>query len=185
MSEENADLGAETAAFGAADPALSEQTYRELRLLARAQLRRQLKTGGTLNTTALVHEAYLKLGEGQHSWASPTHFYATMAKVMRHILIDAARRRARPKHGAGRPPVAMQELKVELTDASSEIVDLLAIDAALRELGKLEPRLERVAEMRFFGGLEVADVAEVLGVSTPTVKRDTAAARAFIAAELK
>ncbi len=164
---------------------LSKELYHELKTLARAELRKQARRGNaTLNTTALVHEAYLKLGDLSHQWASSHHFYATMAKVMRHILIDAARRRVRPKHGAGQAPVSIDGLLIEPAALGSEVTDLLSLDQALSELGRLDPRLEQVVEMRFFGGMSIADVAAVLRISEPTVKRDTQTARAFLAAQL-
>ncbi|MEN1729415.1 MAG: ECF-type sigma factor [Pseudomonadota bacterium] len=164
---------------------LSAALYLQLKTLARAQLRKQARSpAATLNTTALVHEAYLKLGDLIHHWDSDRHFYATMAKVMRHILIDAARRRARTKHGADQKKLSLEGLVIEPAAIDSEVSDLLALDAALNELGQMDERLERVIEMRYFGGMSVAEVAELLNVSEPTIKRDTRTARAFLASQL-
>ena len=164
---------------------LSDDIYGQLKTLARAQLRRGGRNpAATMNTTALVHEAYLKLGDLTHHWESEHHFYATMAKVMRHILIDEARRRARLKHGSNQPKVSLDHLLSEPAALDAEVFDLLALDQAMKDLGAMDERLERVFEMRYFGGMSVAETAAVLGVSNPTIKRDTRTARAFLAAQL-
>ena len=169
----------------ASELGLSEALYLQLKTLARAQLRKQARhPAATLNTTALVHEAYLKLGDFTHHWESDRHFYATMAKVMRHILIDAARRRARLKHGSDQAKLSLEGLVIEPAVIDTEVCDLLALDSAMNELGQMDGRLERVFEMRFFGGMSIAEVASQLGVSEPTVKRDTRTARAFLSAQL-
>jgi len=126
----------------------------------------------------------LKLDDLNRNWSSDHHFYATMAKVMRHILVDAARRRARPKHGSGQANLSLEGLLIEPSELASEISDMLSLDRALKELGELDPRLEQVIEMRFFGGMSISDVAAMLGISEPTVKRDSKTARAFLAAQL-
>lgn len=160
---------------------LTPEIYAELRTIAHAQLRGQ-RTDATLSTTALVHEAYLRIGERRTLWNDQHHFYATMAKIMRQVAVDLARRKSALKRDGG--------IRVDLDDLDrgqiewSEISDLIAIDIALEKLGALEPRLEQVMEMRFFAGMAVTEVAAVLGLSEPTVKRDTRTARAFLGSEL-
>lgn len=150
--------------------------YDELRVLARSQLRR-LRPGQTLDTTALVHEAYLKLADADARWDSRRHFFATAAKVMRHLLVDAARRGAAAKRGG-------DALHLELRDddaiLSEEAETVLAIDQALAELAEGLPRLAQVVECRFFGGLTEAETAEVLGVTDRTIRRDWVKARAWL-----
>lgn len=160
---------------------LAPEIYQELRVIARAQLRSQRKNA-TLNTTALVNEAYLKVGGKRRHWQDRKHFYATMAKVMRQVVIDLARRHGAAKRDGG-VRLSLDELdRGELR--WQELSELIAIDAALRKLGELDPNLEQVLELRFFAGMSVADVAEVMQRSAPTVKRDFRAARAFLASEL-
>ncbi len=160
---------------------LSAEVYRELRVIARAQLRSR-RGDATLNTTALVSEAYVKLGARRRQWQDRKHFFATMARVMRQVAIDIARKQNAGKRDGGHR-VSLERLEQGLIEWR-EIADLIAIDAALTRLGQLDARLERVLELRFFAGLSVADVAETLGVSEPTVKRDLRAARAFLTSEL-
>lgn len=160
---------------------LSPAIYRELRIIAHAQLRSQ--KDNTLNTTALINEAYLKLGDRQRLWRDRKHYYATMAKVMRQVTVDFARKRNAKKRPQG-IRVDLDQLEhgcIEL----SEISDLVAIDVAMAKLGELDKRLEQVMELRFFGGMSVAEVANLMDCSAPTVKRDTRAARAFLASELE
>lgn len=150
--------------------------YDELRLLARSQLKR-LRPGETLNTTALVHEAYLKLADSVPRWQSRRHFFATAAKVMRHLLVDAARRNAAAKRAGGAQRVPLRDDDAVL---AQEAETVLAIDQALSELAEHLPRLARVVECRFFAGLTEAETAEALGVSDRTVRRDWLRARAFM-----
>ena len=151
--------------------------HEDLRRIARAELARH-RRGETLNTQALVNEAYLKLfgQSGGGDYASRKHFFATAARAMRQIVIDYARARVAECRGAGAEHVSLP------IDAQAE--QLVGIDAALSKLEALDPRLAEVVELRFFAGLEVEQVAELLGVSTPTVKRDTRTAKAFLAREL-
>ncbi len=160
---------------------LSADVYRELRAIAHAQLRSR-RPDATLNTTALINEAYVKLGARQRLWQDRKHFYATMARVMRQVTIDLARKQHAGKRDGGNR-VSLDRLEQGRIEWR-EIPDLIAIDAALTRLGQLDERLEQVLELRFFAGLSVADVADMLGVSKPTVKRDMRAARAFLASEL-
>jgi RNA polymerase sigma factor (TIGR02999 family) len=151
--------------------------YDELRILARRQLRR---AGGspTLVTTALIHEAYLKLVQRSRAHVEDrNHFFALAAKAMRHILVDHARRRGTLKRGEAGDVTLPDELP---SAAAAEAGEIVAIDRALERLEALDPRLGRIVEMRFFGGMSVEETAEALAVSPRTVKRDWQKARAFL-----
>ncbi|MEM8998411.1 MAG: ECF-type sigma factor [Acidobacteriota bacterium] len=154
--------------------------YDEMRSLARSQLRR-LRSGGAIDTTELVHEAYLKLSGVDPAWESRRHFFATAAKVMRHLLTDAARRATAEKRGGDAVHLPLLE-----ADANTrrEADTFLAIDGALRSLAVDVPRLAEVVELRFFAGLSEEEAAEVLGTSTRTVRRDWVKARAWLHREL-
>jgi RNA polymerase sigma factor (TIGR02999 family) len=150
--------------------------YRELRAIAHRQLGRV--DGGTLATTALVNEAYLKLvDQSRAGWRDRAHFLAVASLAMRHILVDRARARRRVKRGGERVRVMLNEEHIGV-DAQPEA--LLQIDEALTALAELEPRLARVVEYRFFGGLTEAQTAEALGVTDRTVQRDWAKARLLL-----
>jgi RNA polymerase sigma factor (TIGR02999 family) len=158
--------------------------YQELHALARRQLGR-FRPGATLNTTALVHEAYLKLVDGRRAtFHDRKHFFTVAALAMRQIVVDHARRRAAGKRGGGAAHTLLDEVDGSAVPVDGQATALLALDAALTRLGGLDDRLVRVVELRFFGGLSVEEVAEVLEISTATVKRDTRAARAFLAREV-
>lgn len=163
--------------------------YPELRRLAHRQLGR-LRPGQTLATTALVSEAWLKLTDhAPRSSADRRHFLATAALAMRQILVDYARQRQAKKRGDGERPLRLEEdfgdgVSVEIAAGEAQAADLLALDRALERLAEADPRLARIVELRFFGGLSVDEVAAEIGVSTPTVKRDTRLARAFLKREL-
>jgi RNA polymerase sigma factor (TIGR02999 family) len=151
--------------------------YEELRRIAHRQLGRE-RAGHTLDTTALVHEAYLKLvDQTQVQWVDRSHFLAVAAQAMRRILVDYARRYASDKRG-GAP------MRVSLTDATivaEQRADLLlALDEALIDLAKMDERLSRVVECRFFGGLTEEETAEVLGVTARTVRRDWTKAKGWL-----
>jgi RNA polymerase sigma-70 factor (ECF subfamily) len=155
----------------------------ELRRLARYYMLDE-RAGHTLQPTALVHEAYLKMAGYQNlSWKSRSHFIGVAAGLMRQILIDSARRHRAVKRGRLYEQVSLEEhrdfISVEYP------VDLLALDEALQRLEKMNPRQSRIVELRYFGGLSVEETAEVLGVSPITVKRDWATARAWLRSELK
>ena len=162
-------------------PRIPEDIYAQLRRMAARELGR---VGGrrTLNPTALVNEAWLKLARGDARWENRQHFVATMARVMRHVLIDYARERGAQRRGGDAVHVTLEG--VDIDDLGSEAVDLLAIDRAVQRLGEMDARLEQVVELRFFAGLSLSEIAEAVGISEPTVKRDLRSARAFIAAEL-
>jgi len=156
--------------------------YSELRQIAARFMRRE-RVDHTLQTTALVHEAYLKLVEQTPaSWQNRAHFFAIAAQVMRHILIDHARGHGREKRGGGQTVIQLDEGLVFSPEQSSE---LLEVDAALQRLAELDPRQGKIVELRFFGGLTVDETAAVLGISPKTVKRDWSVAKAWLHGELR
>jgi len=161
---------------------LLPRVYRELKRLARRRVHG--REGETLQTTALVHEAYLRLvGMHEVSWQDRAHFYAVSARVMRGILVDAARaRRARKRGGSPRGSGAFAPVDIEqVPDMTSGRADeVLAVHEALELLAELSPRQARVVEMRFFVGLSVEEVAEVLKVSPQSVMRDWRLAKAWL-----
>ena len=152
-------------------------TYQDLRRLARAQLARR-RPGDTLVTTALVHEVYLKLAERSSlSLVDRQHFLSLAARAMRQIIVDHVRHKGAAKRGAG------DQGNLSVTDAASPpavTVDILALDAALDELALLSPRQARVVELRFFAGLEFEEIAQLLGISSRTAKREWQHARLFL-----
>ncbi|MCP4205150.1 MAG: sigma-70 family RNA polymerase sigma factor [bacterium] len=155
--------------------------YRELRAMAHRQLARRVP-GDSLVTTALVHEAYLKLVDrSRAAFNDRGHFFAVAARAMRQILVDQARKRTSKKRGGRERKVTLEEGKVPLRERAAEV---LALDEALARLEKIEPRLGQVVELRFFGGLSVEEAAEALAVSARTVKRDWRRARIFLHREL-
>ena len=156
---------------------LTPLVYDELRRIAHSYMQRE-RNGHTLETTALVNEAYLRLaGQQGLEWQSRTHFFAVTAQVMRHILIDHARRRHYAKHGGELKQVALEEASLM---SHSRAAELVALDEALDELAKLDPRKSRVVELRYFGGLSLEETADVLAVSPMTVRRDWRAAKAWL-----
>lgn len=160
---------------------LFARVYGELRELAHWV--RRGRAGETLSTTVLVHEAYLKLVPGSGlEVRDRAHFFAVAARAMRQVLVDSARREMADKRGGGVPLVT---LDAAAAAAPLRPERLLALDAALTRLGELDERQAHVVEYRFFAGLSVEETAEVLGVSTPTVKRDWQVARAWILTELE
>jgi RNA polymerase sigma-70 factor (ECF subfamily) len=166
----------------AAQEKLVPLVYDQLKRLARRYMRRE-RAGHTLQTTALVHEAYLKL-VGQHSphWQGRDQFYGTAAQLMRRILIDHARRHLREKRGGTQVILPLEE-GLAFTPEHSE--DLLKLDEALDRLSKLDPRQSRIVELRFFGGLSVEETSRFLNVSPITVKRDWAVAKVWLYGELR
>jgi RNA polymerase sigma factor (TIGR02999 family) len=172
-------------AWGSGDQtALKELTplvYQELHRLARHYLGRE-RQGHTLQTSALVNEAYLRLIEvHQVNWQNRAHFFAISAQLMRQILVDFARARQAQKRGGAASHVALDEA---LEFSQEKSADLVALDDALTVLADLDARQSRVVELRFFGGLSVEETAEVLQVSTGTVRRDWRLARAWLYREL-
>src|SRR5947199_2848183 len=154
--------------------------YEQLRRLARGYMKRE-RAGHSLQTTALVNEAYLRLVDYKRmQWQDRAHFFAVSAQLMRRILVERARRH-NLKRGGGVQHVSLEEAAVVGGD---EDVDLLALDDAMNALARIDPRKVQVVEMRFFGGLSVEETAQVLKVSTVAVKRDWRAARAWLYREL-
>jgi RNA polymerase sigma factor (TIGR02999 family) len=156
--------------------------YDELRRLAHRYLRRE-RQGHTLETTAVVNEAYLRLVDQRAAdWQNRTHFFAASAQAMRHILVDYARQKHAKKRGGEAHTVALDEAAVA---SSGRAAELIALDEALQGLGALHPRRCKVVELRYFGGLNNREVAEVLRVSEVTVERDWRFARAWLYRELE
>jgi RNA polymerase sigma factor (TIGR02999 family) len=158
--------------------------YDDLRSLAARHLAKE-RPGHTLQTTALVHEAYLRLA-GQHhaDWKNRAHFFGAVAVIMRRILVDHARRRARDKRGGG---VMVVPLSTAAEPAAPDVdvgADVEALDRALDRLAALDPRQSRIVELRYFSGMTVEEIAEVMAISPGTVKRDWAVARAWLFAEI-
>jgi len=160
--------------------ALWEAVYPDLREIAHRALRRR-QPGSALQTTALVHEAYLKLVRQPDDWNGRIHFFAVAAKAMRHILIDMARTRNRQKRGGGQHPVTMDPAAL-VAEERADV--LLALDEALTHLSQHDTRMAQIVEYRFFGGLTEPEIAEILGVTDRTVRRDWRRARAWLAAAL-
>jgi len=159
---------------------LLEALYRELHRMAHARL--AVERGSTLQTTALVHEAYLRLVDQRAvHWRDRGHFLALAATVMRRVLVDRARARKAGKRGAGEAAITLTDAVPAGVDSGAEVLD---VDRALDRLAAAYPRPARVVELRFFGGLELAEIGAVLGVTERTIKRDWAFARAWLAREL-
>jgi RNA polymerase sigma factor (TIGR02999 family) len=155
----------------------------ELRRLARHYMRNE-RVGHTLQPTALVNEAYMRLaGYKRMDWQSRSHFIGVAASVMRQILMDYARRRLASKRGGAERVAPLEEGSYALSPQQS--AELVALDDALSRLGRMNERQAKVVELRYFGGLSVEETAEALGVSTITVKRDWAAARAWLRTQIE
>lgn len=161
---------------------LTPRVYKELQKLAGGLMRHE-RPGRTLQATALVHEAYVRLIEVNNvQWEHRAHFYAIAAQVMRRVLLEGARKRATAKRGGGWGRVDITALPDPLTQRSE---DLIALDDALEAFAKADPRKAKVVELRYFGGLSVEETAKVLNVSADTVMRDWRIARAWLLAEMK
>jgi RNA polymerase sigma-70 factor (ECF subfamily) len=157
--------------------------YAELRLIAGRYLSRESQSH-TLQSTALVHEAYLRLiDQNRVQWQNRAHFYGIAAQMMRRILVDHARQQHRLKRGGAAAMLSLDEAVAASEPAAD--VDLIALDEALTSLTTLDPRGARIVELRFFSGLTIEETAEVLGVSTGTVKREWSTARAWLYRELR
>ena len=153
----------------------------ELRQLARGYLRRE-RLGHVLQTTALVNEGFVRLLNWQDvRWQNRAHFLAMAARLMRHILVDMSRRRAKGAGGAGVLIVDLEEAEDVAHDRAR---DLVALDDALRDLAEHDPRKARIVELRFFGGLNLEEIGEVIGVAPITVSREWAKARAWLHREV-
>jgi RNA polymerase sigma factor (TIGR02999 family) len=156
--------------------------HAELRRIARRQMGNE-RVGHTLQPTALVNEAYLRLVDiRQVQWQDRAHFFAMSSRVMRRVLVDAARARGYKKRGAGAHKVSFDE---GLIASPQRAPDIVALDEALQALAAFDPRKSQVVEMRFFGGLSNEEVAEALGVSERTVKRDWTLAKLWLLRELR
>jgi RNA polymerase sigma-70 factor, ECF subfamily len=172
---------------------LARLVYAELRRQARRALRREGE-GHTLQPTALVHEAWLRL-DSQHDagWESRTQFFAVAAQTMRRVLVDHARTRHALKRGGARVQITLSDVDRERAasddsgtrEAAVHAIDLLALDEALRRLAALDPRKARLVELRYFAGLSIPEAADALGVSAATVGREWAVARAWLRRELE
>lgn len=155
--------------------------YDELRRMARNYMNGQ-PSGHTLQTTALIHEAYLKLADQKDKhWENRTHFFAVAARAMRHILVDHARAHQTEKRGGETQIVSLEDVAVISNERAAEVV---ALDEALQNLSELDERKGRVVELRYFGGLSVEETAEVLKVSRLTVMRDWSFAKMWLLREL-
>lgn len=156
--------------------------YQELKRLAGSYMRRE-RPDHTLQATALVHEAFIKMtGQDAGAFESRSHFFGVAAQVMRHILVDHARAKNSHKRGGLAPKVALDERLVISDEQSGEV---LALHEALERLDKLSPRQAKIVEMRYFAGLSIAEIAEVLDVTPRTVNRDWSIAQAWLRKELE
>ncbi len=156
---------------------LTPLVYDELRRIAHRYMQQE-RDGHTLQTTALVNEAYVRLVGGQRiEWQNRAHFYGVVGQVMRHVLIDHARRRGYAKRGGDAQQVSFENGDIMSTERAAELV---ALDEALDQLTKLDPRKARVVELRYFGGLSLEETANVLEISVMTVRRDWRAAKAWL-----
>jgi RNA polymerase sigma factor (TIGR02999 family) len=161
--------------------ALLPVVYKELQRLAHFQLRQE-RADHTLQSAALVNEAYLRLvGLNTPQWESRTHFFAIAAQLMRQILVDYARRHRAGKRGGGQDTLPLEDATLL---ARGKDIDVVALDEALKALAQIDPRKAQVVELRFFGGLSFEETAEVLQLSTKTVSRDWSTARAWLHREM-
>ena len=171
---------------GQSGPASSTQllatVYEELRRLAVTRMASEAP-GHTLQPTALVHEAWLRLSNDENrKWNDRTHFFATAAEAMRRILVDQARRKRAQRHGGGQHRVEMPEIACALPEGDDQI---LAVNEALEKFSALDPQKSELVKLRYFVGMTIEESADALGVSVPTAKRHWAYARAWLAAEMK
>jgi RNA polymerase sigma factor (TIGR02999 family) len=160
---------------------LTPLVYDEIRRIAHRAMHRE-REGHTLQTTALINEAYLRLaGSKNVNWQNRAHFFSVTAQVMRHVLVDHARRRRYVKHGGEAQRVSFEAAMGEaVLMSTSRAAELMALDEALDELARFDARKSQVVELRYFGGLSLEETAEVLEVSTVTVRRDWRAAKAWL-----
>ena len=158
--------------------------YEELRTIASRQLAREWRHD-RLQTTTVVNEAYVKLfAQREVDWQNRGHFFAIAAQLMRRILVDHARRELREKHGGGVIHVELSDALSTAAETSLDVLDAVALDAALQKLEALDPDQGRIVEFRFFGGLTVEETAAALGISPATVKREWAVAKGWLYREL-
>jgi RNA polymerase sigma factor (TIGR02999 family) len=178
---QHADITTQLHAWGAGESSARERlfplVYDELCRIARSQLRRE-RPGHTLDTSALVHEAYLRLADRTRpEWADRSHFFGVAANAMRRILVEYARRYRAGKRGGVSRRVSLTDVML-VADARADT--LLALDEALEELARIDPRLGRVVECRFFAGLTEEETAEALGVTARTIRRDWTKAKGWL-----
>jgi RNA polymerase sigma factor (TIGR02999 family) len=174
---------------GTGDPQAAEQllplVYNELRKLAASKLARE-PSGHTLQATALVHEAWLRLGgEAQPRWENRAHFFAAAAEAMRRILIDSARRRKAGRHGGGLARVDVDSPGLRIEDTGQADDEMLAVHESLERLAAHDARKAALVKLRYFAGLTLEEAAEVLRIAVPTAKRDWAYARAWLFREFQ
>jgi RNA polymerase sigma factor (TIGR02999 family) len=150
--------------------------YPDLKRLANYHLANE-RHGHTLNTTAIVHEAFVRLASGNGEWSDRGHFLRAASTVMRHLLVDYARKRTAEKRGAGVIPI---EFKDDYHATSDDSLAVLALDHAIKEIVDIDPRLEQIIECRYFAGLSVKETAEALGMAIRTVERDCQRTRAYL-----
>jgi RNA polymerase sigma factor (TIGR02999 family) len=160
----------------AAREALMPLVYEELRRLARNHLRRE-RPGHTLQTTDLIHEAYLRLVDQRSSWKTRAHFFGIASQMMRRILVDHAKANRAGKRGAGAPRLQLDEA-LEVAERPDR--DLVLLDQALTEFEQIDARASKIVELKFFGGLSNEETSEVLGISTATVQREWMGARVWL-----
>lgn len=161
--------------------ALMPLVYKELRRLANHYLQQE-RSDHTLQSTALVHEAYVRLvGQDLPQWQSRAHFFGVAAQLMRQVLVDHARSRQAAKRGGAACRVALEE---DLLQSQDKEIDVILLDEALKDLAALDPQQSRIVELRFFAGLTIDDTSEVMGVSPATVSRDWTSARAWLYREI-
>jgi RNA polymerase sigma factor (TIGR02999 family) len=155
--------------------------YKELRRMAHQCMRRE-RAGNTLQTSALINEAYIRLVDyNRMRWQDRAHFYAVAAQAMRRILVERARSRSRHKRGGGAQQVSLDEAADVVADVVADRASgIIALDQALTDLFAISPRKGQVVELRYFGGLNIDETAEVLGISSPTVQREWRAAKAWL-----
>jgi RNA polymerase sigma factor (TIGR02999 family) len=182
----DANITALLSAWGRGDQAAFDQlvalVHEELHRAAHRHMAGQ-RRGGTLQSTALVNEAFLRLVNcGQVRWQDRTHFFAVCASLMRRILVDYARSRNYLKRGAGVRPVAFEE---DLDGSPERGADLVALDDSLNALAAIDPRKSQLVELKFFGGLTTAEIAQILRISEPTVLRDWKLAKSWLQREMK
>jgi RNA polymerase sigma factor (TIGR02999 family) len=160
---------------GALD-ALVAEIYPELKRLAHFQLMGE-RPGHTLNTTAIVHEAFVRMASGEGRWSDRAHFLRAASTVMRHLLVDHARKRSADKRGGGIRALTLEDHRQSVEDDSMAV---LALDNAMKEIVEIDPRLEQIIECRYFAGLSVKETAEALDMAVRTVERDWQRARAYL-----
>lgn len=180
MSDEDGKLAELLVAIDRGEDAAMQEMisllYPDLKQIAHSQLAGE-RPDHTLNTTAVVHEAYLRLSDRQPHWKDRSHFLRTAAKVMRHLLVDHARKRNAAKRGGGYANLSLDERRVVTDD---DTVAVLALNDAIQGIADIDPRLEKIIECRFFAGLSDAETAEALGIAFRTVQRDWQRARGYL-----